>query len=446
MKILDIALKDMTQSLRSMIAIMFMFVVPILMTGMFYIMFGGSGGDDEGFVLPSTKLILVNQDTGNFGGAFAASEAGTPEEFAHNPEGANITSIGDLMTELLQADELAEIMDVSVIKDEDHAREAVDNQQAGVAVIIPTNLTDAYMAPGGRAVIEIYQDPTLSIGPAIVKGIISQFLDNFSGSKIALGVTIEQLYSSGVPVDDGQVQALIAQYIQIAQPGNAEQSDGLSPWLDVRAPEGTTTSSDQSIGFIAMIMTGMTGFFVFFTGASTAQSILREEETGTLPRLFTTPTSAATIMSGKFLSVALTISVQLAVLLLFGYFVFHINWGNLVSVISMSVAITIAASAFGIFLISWLKTERQAGVVIGGLVTIMGMAGMMPIYVMGMPNPPAFVTTISRFVPQGWAVEGLQRTMLGGGLSDTYLNAVVLLIWGAVFFAIGIARFRKRYV
>ncbi len=401
MKILDIALKDMTQSFRSMIAIMFMFVVPILMTGMFYIMFGGSGEDDVGFVLPTTKVILVNQDQGDFGAVFAASEAGRPEDIAQNPEGANITSIGDLITELLQSDELAEVMDVLVVEDEDHAREAVDNQEAGVAVIIPGNLTDAYMAPDGRAVIEIYQDPTLSIGPAIVQGIISQFLDNFSGSKIALGVTIEGLYNAGFLVDDGQVQALIAQYLQTTQPGNAEQSDELSPWLDIRAPDSQDTSSSQSMGFIAMIMTGMTAFYVFFTGASTAQSIIIEESKGTLPRLFTTPTSAATIMSGKFLSVALTIGVQLAVLLLFGYFFFHINWGNLISVISMSVAITIAASAFGIFLISWLKTERQAGVVIGGLVTIMGMAGMMPIFVMGMPNPPAFVTTISHFVPQG---------------------------------------------
>ena len=446
MKILDIALKDMTQSFRSMIAIMFMFVVPILMTGMFYIMFGGSGGDDEGFVLPTTKVILVNQDTGDIGAALAASEASTSEDIAQNPEYANITSIGDLITELFQSDELAEVMDVMVAEDADHAREAVDNQQAGVAVIIPANLTDAYMATDGRAVIEVYQDPTLNIGPAIVKGIISQFLDNFSGSKIALRVTIEQLYHAGAPVDDGQVQALIAQYLQTAQPGNAEQSDGLSPWLDIRAPESKDASSSQSMGFMTMMMTGMTVFYVFFTGASTAQSILKEEGAGTLPRLFTTPTPAWTIMGGKFLSVALTISVQLTVLMLFGSIVFHIDWGNLLSVISMSIGITIAASAFGIFLISWLKSERQAGVVNGGLVTIMGMAGMMPIFVMDMPNPPAFVKTISHFVPQGWAVEGLQRTVLGGSLSDTYLNVVVLLTWGAVFFAVGIARFRKRYV
>ena len=37
-------------------------------------------------------------------------------------------------------------------------------------------------------------------------------------------------------------------------------------------------------------MGGMMIFYAFFTGASTGQTILQEEEEGTLPRLFTTPT------------------------------------------------------------------------------------------------------------------------------------------------------------
>ena len=51
-------------------------------------------------------------------------------------------------------------------------------------------------------------------------------------------------------------------------------------------------------------------FFAFFTGAASAQSILTEEEKGTLPRLFTTPTPELSILGGKFLAVALTVLVQ----------------------------------------------------------------------------------------------------------------------------------------
>ena len=40
MKAIDIALKDLTRSFRSAFAVIFMFGVPLLMTGMFYLMFG----------------------------------------------------------------------------------------------------------------------------------------------------------------------------------------------------------------------------------------------------------------------------------------------------------------------------------------------------------------------------------------------------------------------
>jgi len=42
MKAIDIALKDLTRSFRSAFALVFMFGVPLLMTGMFYFMFGNS--------------------------------------------------------------------------------------------------------------------------------------------------------------------------------------------------------------------------------------------------------------------------------------------------------------------------------------------------------------------------------------------------------------------
>ena len=47
MKAIDIAIKDLRRSFRSVFAVVFMFGVPLLVTGMFYLMFGNiaqSGG------------------------------------------------------------------------------------------------------------------------------------------------------------------------------------------------------------------------------------------------------------------------------------------------------------------------------------------------------------------------------------------------------------------
>jgi len=47
-------------------------------------------------------------------------------------------------------------------------------------VIIPAGLTAAMVNPGERAAVELYQDPTLTLGPGIVKGVVSQFVDSLA--------------------------------------------------------------------------------------------------------------------------------------------------------------------------------------------------------------------------------------------------------------------------
>ena len=43
--------KDLTQSTRSLFALAFMFLVPMLTAGLFYFIFGGFGDGDEAFDL-----------------------------------------------------------------------------------------------------------------------------------------------------------------------------------------------------------------------------------------------------------------------------------------------------------------------------------------------------------------------------------------------------------
>jgi hypothetical protein len=61
MKILDIAFKDLLRSTRSSIAVVFMFGIPILVTGLFYFMFGRIA-NQESFNLPRTRVAIVNLD------------------------------------------------------------------------------------------------------------------------------------------------------------------------------------------------------------------------------------------------------------------------------------------------------------------------------------------------------------------------------------------------
>jgi ABC-type Na+ efflux pump permease subunit len=112
-----------------------------------------------------------------------------------------------------------------------------------------------------------------------------------------------------------------------------EEMDGRSEdlaetFLETRSAGSKPEAANPVTQIIGPLMAGMMVFYSFYTGVATAESILREEEERTLPRLFTTPTSQTTILSGKFLAVLTTVLIQIIVLILFGHFAFGIQWGN----------------------------------------------------------------------------------------------------------------------
>jgi len=184
-------------------------------------------------------------------------------------------------------------------------------------------------------------------------------------------------------------------------------------------------------------------FYAFYTGTATAETLLAEDELGTLPRLFTTPTTHATILGGKLLAVLLTVTTQVAVLLIVGHFVFGIQWGLLPSVLLFAAGTILAASAFGVFITSLMKSTKQGGAIFGGVLTFTGMLGLLPVFTMGNASP--IMETISLFMPQGWAAHGMFQALEGAPAASVALTALVLFAWAVVFFAVGVWRFQKRY-
>jgi ABC-2 type transport system permease protein len=387
-------------------------------------------------------VIVVNRDAGSTQLESALVDA-LPVSYADEAASSEMNSMGEFLTEMLQSAGFEDLMNVTLMEDAVKARDTVDQQEAGVAILIPENFSQALTQPEEQAVVGFYYDPGLTLGPNIVKGILQEFLDRFSSSNISLQITFEQMAASGVPMDENTAMAVTGAYFQEFL-GQAQVQDS-SQLLNLRSASGEQVQDSAAIGIIPMMMTGMTVFYVFFNGASTAQSLLTEDEKGTLPRLFTTPTRQSTILGGKLLSGAVLIIVQITVLMLFGHLAFQIEWGQLATLLPMIITLTMVAVAFGIFLMSWVYTERQAGLMIGGVVTIMGMLGMLPIFTMGTSNNAQLVSTLSRLVPQGWAVDGLTIAMEGGLPADVLLNAAVLAGWAVLFFIIGVLRFARRF-
>lgn len=435
MKLFDVAFKDIRQSFRSLTGIMFMFVVPILVTLLFSFLFGGVGEGDS-FTLPQTSLLLVNLDEGelpdsaSLGGNMTGSQ-----DFDSSP----VSTMGELLVLILQGDAFAELLDVSTAANAAAARLAVDNQEVNVALIIPTNFTDALMLPEETAVIELYHDPALTLGPAIVESVINQFADSFSATRIGASVTLAQLAETGVVVDEGLAQTVIADLTAAV----LSQAQAGEPSVAVQPPPGTASESNLLSQILGGIMGGMMIFFAFFTGAGTLQNILVEEEKGTLPRLFTTPTPIPVILGGKALGTLITLAVQVTVLMFFGWLVFGIQWGGWLSVVLMAAGIILTSTATGLLLASLVTSTRQSGVIYGGVLTLTGMLGLITIFTGGQSSPT--IRTITLLVPQGWTVQGLQTAMNGGSAAELLPTWAGLLVWIGVFTAVALFRLRRRF-
>ena len=421
MKVLDIALKDMLRSFRSGFVLVMMFVAPLLITGIIYFAFGGLGGDG-GFDLPVTRVQVVNLD-----------QPGPQFSF----------SFGQMLVGFLQDERLANLLQVTEATDETDARAAVDSQDAGVVVIIPPDFTTAALEPAGSAEITLYQDPTLTLGPGIVKGIVSQFVDGFAGAKIASGVVADQLGQRGAAVDASLMQDVAMQYGAWAGSLGQSWDEEAHPALDIQPPPTEAEPASQGAGMMGPIMAGMVIFFAFFTGASTAETIILEDEGGTLARLFTTPTPRAIILGGKFAAGFITLVVQVVVLMLVSAIIFRIHWGEPLAVALVALGLVVAAVGLGVLIMSFLKSTRQAGPVMGTVLTLTGMVG--GLFTTGFQNLPASYETINLLTPHGWALRGWKLVLAGGGVSEVLLPALVTLGMGVIFFVIGALVFRRRF-
>jgi len=325
-------------------------------------------------------------------------------------------------------------------------RKAVDEQEIGVAVIIPQNFTERFLSGDKDVQVIVISDPTLSIGPAVVQNMVTMMIDGLTGGGIAIETIIERIQVNGMQPSTEQVPAWIERYSNWYREFQRKLfHDPVNSAFVVVAPsanEGETSTPLQQI--MGLTMAGQMIFFAFFTGAHSMMSILREDEEGTLARLFTTPIERTQILAGKFTAVFITVILQGLVLMIAGHYAFGIDWGKPFGAAIALLGQVIAATGLGVLLISFVKNTKQGGPVLGGGLTTLGMLG--GLFTASMPNGlPESMRALSNFTPQGWVLKTWRMVMDGQPTSDLFVPYAVMLSMGVVMFVIGALMFRKRF-
>jgi ABC-2 type transport system permease protein len=192
---------------------------------------------------------------------------------------------------------------------------------------------------------------------------------------------------------------------------------------------GANSSAGQMITWVFIPLIGLSELFAY------------ERQKGTLRRILTTPTRKGTYLFGTIFGQVVFALLQMSLLVGFGILVMKLNWDqNLGALAVMLLSSVLAAASMGTMLGTFVKTPGQANglsIMLGMVMALMG-GCWYPLEMF-----PQAVQNFVKILPTTWAMQGLLDIVLRGrGLVNILPEAGVLLAFAAVFFGIGVWRFK----
>jgi len=324
-------------------------------------------------------------------------------------------------------------LNLETVYDEGTARELVaDGERAG-AVIIPPGFSAA-MLSGQSTGLELIVAPGGQTAP-LLEGMVRGVTSGFSNMQTTVEVAISEVQraagtSSGQRLD----------YEGIAGRAVATALERLHNPL-VRTQVISVGGTEESFDASNQIVPGYAVMFAMFTVLSAAGGILEEKERGTFKRLLISPIPRWSLLGGKLIAQFLVGVGQIMLMLIFGMLVFRVNLGSSpLGLLLITLATCWATTSLGILLVAVIRSRKQihpiTTLVILGSSAIGG--AWFPLFVM-----PGWLQQVARITLVAWAMEGYNRLMiLGGGLADVWMNVGVLILYGAICFAVGLRLFR----
>jgi ABC-2 type transport system permease protein len=394
-KILAITWKDILIRFTSAWELLFFIVLPVVFT---FLLAGGAPQGDED---PRLWLLVVDE--------------------------AN-TSISRQV--------IAELENSTAVRPEVVTREAAqsqfDDRRADVVFFIPAGM-DLEALQNGSVEVELLQQPN-NLNANVAERAILTALRRVSSSVSAAQNAVRQREARAPFGSEAEKQAFfesslsVAQSVQTAAPQRVRVVAALVE-DEVDYDPRANASAGQLITWVFIPLFGISALFAY------------ERQQGTLARLLTTPSTKATFLFGTIFGQVLMALVQMSLLVGFGILAMKLNWGREpFALFLVLLAAALAAAAFGTTMGTFIKTEGQAN----GLSIMFGMVFAMmggcwyPLELF----PPAVQSAV-RILPTTWAMQGMLDLLLrGGGLQEILPEVGVLLGFAAIFFSVGVWRFR----
>jgi len=397
-KLLYIAMNELLLLLKDKMAAVWMVVLPLGMTAIMGLVFGGFSGGSEAVVI---DLPVVNHD----GGEMAAVVLDI------------LSQTGNLHLETEY--------------DEETARQLVTGGKRAGAVLIPADFS-ADVTSGQPTALELVVVPGGQTAP-LLEGMMRGVASGFSNVQTTVEVAISEVQRATGSYDldyEGIAGRVVATALErLHDP-------------PVRARIITVGSAEEEeFNIFDQAVPGYAVMFAMFTVLSAAGGILEEKERGTFKRLLIAPIPQWSLLGGKLLAQFLMGVGQIALMFLAGALVFHVSLGDsILGLVLLTLATCWATTSLGILLVAVIRSRKQlhpiTTLIILGTSAIGG--SWFPLFMM-----PKAVQQVARITLVAWAMEGYNRLMiLGGSLADVWVDIGVLILYGAICFAVGLKLFR----
>lgn len=437
MKIFTYFAKDSKIFLKSKSSVLLTFLVPMILIFIFGSIFSNMGKQKG---INAINVLTVDYDDSQFSQAFLNEL--------------------DKLTEIKIVREVKVREEVQLITEES-MHDFIKKGNFGLGIVIDKGFENNALK-GDSLSLTLNYDPMFAIEYGILSGMIQKtvfskfpqlmFKGFFRLSENALGNEQNKRFQNSV-------QNTVKQYFPDAEFDFSTDNLTNMTFSDTSSTnEGDTflkemininsvqvTGAEIKNPMFSQSVAGMAVMFLLFSVNAVAGSLLAEKKDGSLKRILISPIKPVEIILGKMSFCIVLGIIQLTLMFVFGYFVFELDiFRDVLSLISVIIATSLACTSIGIFLATICKTERQADSLSTLIVLSMSALGgsFVPSFIM-----PASIKTIGRFTLNHWSMKGFTDIFWRQlGFSEILVSVAVLTGIFILFSSLALFLFKRRFL
>ena len=402
MRIIDVALKDLSQIFRDKRSLMFLVAMPVAFTLFMGFAYKGNGGS-----APTDARIPLGWVNNDAGGALS-------QQLFAMLSGSDSVKVVELapaaVDEAVRKGEVAGALVVPA----GYSRQVTGDSSMQLTLVADLN------SAKGQSLFQLLRKPVTQLMSSVEIAQLSAASVGKAGDASERNAAFVAASEAWAKTDGA---ALVKVEMATAEP--KKQWFGDNPY------------NQASPGILVQ--------FAIFGLVTSGQILVQERKSRTLQRMMSTSMRAWEIVAGHTLAMFALVFMQEALLVVFGQLVLGVNYmREPLGTLLVSVALGLWIAAMGLLIGVLAKDDSQ--VILVSLMAMFVFSAMGGTWFPLEASSGAFAM-IGRLLPSAWAMDGFQNILMRGlGLEAVWLPALALLAYALGFFGLAVWRFRKMEV